>query len=145
MPEPLLLETLNFESITPANNAYEFSCSFKDRAGIRDYCLINIYTNGYLNDYYLYQDNITDGQEILLDNFDIVFIQNDIVTIDLLTLDQATYEYLRTLDIICNSEDDEFVASLLPVTTFNPTTNIDNGALGYFGANTIRSYRKTFK
>ena len=89
---------------------------------------------------------MTDGEDITLDEFNFVFYQNDYVNIELITFDEAAYEFYRTLDKIHNreNEDDEFAASLLPVTSFNPTTNLDNGALGFFSAHTIRKYTRSF-
>lgn len=140
MPEPLFLNVINFEMVAQNPNIYELSCSFQDRAGIEDYCLLNLYIAGNLVDHILYNDHQSDGQEIVFDDFNVFFNYHDVVTIDLLTLDKAAYDFFHTLEIVDDRDDDEFVSSFLPVTTFNPTTNLDNGALGYFSAHTLRRY-----
>jgi hypothetical protein len=140
MPQPLLLNMINFEMIAQDPNIYEFSCSFQDRAGIEDYCLLNLYTDGNLVDHILYNGHQNDGQEIVFDDFNVLFNYHDVVTIDLLTLDKAAYEFFHTLEIVDDREADELAGSFIPVTTFNPTTNLDKGALGYFSAHTLRRY-----
>jgi hypothetical protein len=143
MPQPISLQDFHFEAIDPGNNLYEISCSFKDRPKVADYCLLNVYYNRHLIDYYLYKDDMTDGEKIVLDDFNILYGQDDQASIELLTLDMNIYDFFYTLDVIANAEDSEFVSTFLPVTTLNPTTNLDNGALGYFSAHTIRRYEMT--
>ena len=140
MPQPMSFEKIQFEPVDPDNHLYEIVCSFRDRPNIGDYCLLNVYYNRHLVDYYLYKDDITDGQEVVLEDFDILYGQNDLATVELLTLDKHIYDFFYTLDVMVNAENSEFLETFVPVTTLNPTTNLDNGALGYFSAHTIRSY-----
>jgi hypothetical protein len=143
MPQPISLQDFQFETIDTVNNLNVITCSFKDRPKVADYCLLNVYYNRHLIDYYLYKDDMTDGEKVVLDDFGIFYGQDDQAAIELLTLDKTIYEFFYTLDVIANAEDNEFVSTFLPVTTLNPTTNFDNGALGYFSAHTIRRYEKT--
>jgi hypothetical protein len=53
--------------------------------------------------------------------------------VELLSLDQKTYGYYRTL------EDLLFTNPLFGSTPANPNTNLSNGALGYFGACAVSS------
>jgi hypothetical protein len=58
----------------------------------------------------------------------------DTITIDLLSIDKATYDYFHTLSDILTS--DQSPTSLAPA---NPTTNISGSALGYFAAYAVDS------
>jgi hypothetical protein len=143
MPQPLVLNNINLSRISSDNEIYRLSFSLKDHPGVEDYCLINVYGNGELFDHFLYQDHLNDGEEIVFDNTNVYLKQNDIAMLEVIAFDRASYEFYRTLELTEENEDDEFVSSFIPVTTFNPTTNLDNGALGYFSARTVRQYVKT--
>jgi hypothetical protein len=143
MPQPMTLNEMEFEHIHEGTDLYEISCSFKDRPDNADFCLFNVYYNRHLIDYYLYKDDMTNGQEVVLDNFDIFYGPNDQAIVEILTLDKTIYDFFYTLDVIVNNEYDEVATTLIPMTTLNPTTNLDNGALGYFSAHAIRRYEKT--
>ena len=141
----ILHVTLNKYSLHIGNSVTVGHGAILHGCNIKDYCLINIYSNGYLIDFYLYQDNFTDGQEIIIDNFDVWFNINDMATVEILTLDRSMYDFYNTFDMITDREeddedDDDIGSAFVPVTTYNPTTNLNNGALGYFGANSIRRY-----
>ena len=142
MIQPLELQAINFTRVSPTVNSYELSCSFQDRPDIEDYCLIKVYSNGELNQEYLYQDKLTDGEEIVIDDFYYNYSIENVVTVELLTFDEESYRFFKSLDTIDerDEEDDEFESTFIPVTTYNPTTNLNNGALGYFGAYTVMRY-----
>jgi hypothetical protein len=93
-----------------------------------------------LHDHYLYNDNITDGREIVIDNFDVWYNNQDHVIVDLLTLNKSTYEFFKTMDMIEDNDNSGLVDTFIPVTTYNPNTNLTNGALGYFHAHTISTF-----
>ena len=94
-------------------------------------------------DYYLYKDDMTDGEEIVLNDFDILYGPNDQAIVEVLTLDKIIYEFYYTLDIIVNNDYDEVTTTFIPMTTPNPTTNFEDGALGYFSAHPVRRYTLT--
>ncbi len=56
----------------------------------------------------------------------------DTITVELLSIDKATYDYFNTLSDILTS--DRAATSLSPA---NPITNLSNGPLGYFVAYTV--------
>ncbi len=56
-------------------------------------------------------------------------VSGDTVTVELLSIDKATYDYFNTLRDILSS--DRAATSLSPA---NPNTNLSGGALGYFAA-----------
>lgn len=144
MPPPLILKSINLTQTAPGLDMFELSFSFQDHPGIEDYCLINIYGNGEKYEHFLYQDKSTDGEEVVFDDIDVHFHYGNVVTIEVITFDRAGYEFYNSIDMINDKEeDDEIVSNFVPVTTFNPTTNLNNGALGYFGANAIGIYTRT--
>jgi hypothetical protein len=61
-------------------------------------------------------------------------ISGDSIAVELRAIDKGTYDYLRTL-----GQADNNAASATPA---NPTSNITNGALGYFSAYAVRSNGK---
>ncbi len=85
--------------------------------------------------YHLYNDKLTNGNEavvrIRMRNY---FSAGDTVWVDLLSIDKASYDYFNTLNNILTS--DRSPTSLAPA---NPTTNLSNGALGYFTAYSVDS------
>ncbi len=143
MPQPLVLNTMNLTRIPADIEIYALTFSLQDHPGIEDYCMINVYGNGELFNHFLYQDHLNDGEEIVFDDINVYFKPNDIAMLEVITIDRATYEFYHTLEMADENENDEFVSSFIPVTTFNPTTNLDNGALGYFSAKAVRRYVKT--
>jgi hypothetical protein len=58
-------------------------------------------------------------------------ISGDSIVVALQTIDQGVFDYLRTL-----GQADNNMASATPA---NPTSNISNGALGYFSAYAVTS------
>ncbi len=87
--------------------------------------------------YRLFTDELTKGQEmtVRIRGGDKVN-KGDTITIDLLSIDKATYDYFHTLSNILSS--DQSPTSLAPA---NPSTNISGDALGYFAAYTVDSKR----
>lgn len=58
---------------------------------------------------------------------------NHTYRIDLLSLDKVTFEYYRTLEDLLHTNP------IFGSTPANPNTNLNNGALGYFGASAVSS------
>ncbi len=83
--------------------------------------------------YRLFTDELTKGQEmtVRIRGGDKVN-KGDTITIELLSIDEAAYNYFKTLSNILSS--DQSPTSLAPQ---NPTSNISGGALGYFAAFTV--------
>ncbi len=61
-----------------------------------------------------------------------LIVTGDTITVSLLSIDQATYNYFNQLNDILIS--DRAPTALSPA---NPTSNISNGSLGYFAAYTV--------
>ena len=140
MQEALVLDYLN---LNYHGWGYTLAIAFTDREGRQDFCRIKVFKNGELVDRYLYQGRYNDGEQILIDNFDAFFQSGDRVQVQFLTINQATFEYLSMLnpDEGGGGYDPEF-PDFMPVTYANPKSNLNNNALGYFSAHTVRTYTR---
>jgi hypothetical protein len=85
---------------------------------------------------FLYTDKLANGNEITerigvrVHDGDRGSVNiGDTITVDLLSIDQPTYDYYKTLQAIRSS--DQNATALSPA---NPNTNLSNGSLGYFAA-----------
>ncbi|MBU1100048.1 MAG: DUF4249 domain-containing protein [Bacteroidetes bacterium] len=122
---------------------YKFDCYFQDRPGVKDYARFKVYKNGVrVGGNFLYQDRLSDGNYIDYFYFrfdeDDDFFAGDTVTIELITIDLNTFNYFNELnDAIASGNNGGIFGSAAPG---NPTNNWDNGAFGYFGANSVDSY-----
>ena len=105
----------------------EIHCFFKDPVE-KNFYRLKVFKNDSINtqSYRLYDDQYTNGEESELR---VAYATvGDTFRVELLSLDQSTYEYYRTLsDLI-------FTNPIFGSTPANPNTNLSNGALGYFGA-----------
>ncbi|HVN48694.1 MAG TPA: DUF4249 domain-containing protein [Bacteroidota bacterium] len=124
------------------NTGYDIYITFKDPPQTvgYNYYRINIRTSAAISQdsidglrYRLYNDELTKGQEMTVrvragDKVN----KGDTLTIELMSIDKATYDYFHTLANILSS--DQSPTSLAPQ---NPLTNLSNGALGYFAAYTV--------
>ena len=100
-----------------------------DPLGIENYYRIKIYENDSLknefDDFILFDDRLIDGQQIEITLRGNIFDVGDAVFIQLMSLDEGVYEYYNTFQELINVNP----GSAAPA---NPTSNISNGALGYF-------------
>lgn len=122
---------------------YEIHCYFQDNPGYEDYARLKVYVNGEERDgVTTYDDRLSDGNSIEFNRFQIEqeddedkLHSGDLITIELLTIDEATYEYFSTLsDVLASSGEGGMMSGSAPA---NPTTNWDNDALGYFSAYSV--------
>ncbi|HKK41408.1 MAG TPA: DUF4249 domain-containing protein [Bacteroidales bacterium] len=107
-------------------------CYFSDPPG-KNFYRARVFTNDSTDTqrYHLFDDQYTDGEETELRVAHVE--QGDKVKVDLYSLDKSTYAYYRTLEDLIYSNP------VFGSTPANPDSNIDNGALGYFGACAISS------
>ncbi len=90
--------------------------------------MLNIYKNFQKSyEIYLYDDTYTEGLSFEYRFYADNFILGDTVIIEMLTCERSVYDYLYTYAEIAG---DFFQDSGTP---YNPTSNISNGALGFFG------------
>ncbi len=148
MPELATIDSLTFvySPKTPFTEAGKYvTFYFREPAGVGNNYLFSFYQNGVIPEatnhagegpFFVYEDEFFDGL-----NFDFVFypfptFPGDLITIELVSLDDAGFEFYNTLNATLNSKSGGF--SELPQ---NPVTNMSEGAIGYFGAVAIS--RKT--
>ena len=110
----------------------DLHCFFRDPTE-KNYYRIRVTRNDTIHseDYRLYDDQYTNGQEIELRVTHARAGDND--KIELLSLDMQTYGYYRTLEDLIQTNP------IFGSTPANPNTNLNNGALGYFGACAVSS------
>lgn len=148
MPNAIHIDSLSYEyqpggSFGPdEEEGYKLHVHFSDRAGVEDYCRFKLFKNERLiKGYSLYKDKYTDGKLVDYRDFEEevggIFDLNDTAMVELLTIDKATYEYYSTLNNVLAEAETE--PPIMSVTPANPNTNLSNGALGYFGAFTVRA------
>jgi len=105
----------------------DIHCIFKDPLE-KNFYRIKVYTNDSIGigNYKLYDDQYTNGKETDLQVRRASV--GDVSFVELISLDQFTYEYYRTLSDLLHTNP------IFGSTPANPNTNLTNGALGYFGA-----------
>lgn len=106
--------------------------NYKDPIGIPNFYFNRVFVNGVRRDNFsLESDRFNDGKDvkntIYIDEPDL--ITNDVVRIQMLTIDENVYRYLFSITQITGNGGP-------PTTPANPTSNFNNGALGYFSAST---------
>ncbi len=128
---------------------YNFTVKFKDPPELGNYYRIVPHADfipadslfGDNGGIFLYDDEYTSGNEVTFQfRLGGTLSRGDTIGVDLLCIDHATYEYFRTLRTTIQT--DRSPTSLAPA---NPTSNINNGALGYFSAYTIDSRKTVLK
>jgi len=101
--------------------------AYSDKVNEKNYYRFNVYTNGDRNKRMnITDDKVTNGQNINGPFFD-SYESKDTVLVEMVNMDKANYTYFYSLANTSNGGP--FSAS-----PANPVTNLDNGALGYFGA-----------
>ena len=108
----------------------DLNCYFRD-PNEKNFYRLKVFVNdtARVDNYRLYDDQYTNGLEIGLR---VARVRaGSTYRIELYSLDSKTYNYYRTLeDLLYNNP---FFGS----TPANPNTNLNNGALGYFGASSV--------
>jgi hypothetical protein len=105
----------------------ELHCLFRDPEE-KNFYRIKVIINDTINDesYWLYDDQYTNGEYTELRVAHVT--AGDTAIVEMVSLDQQTYWYYRTLANVL------YTNPVFGSTPANPNTNLDNGALGYFGA-----------
>ena len=144
MPEAIEIDSLGCEYEESSGydpdeeDGYILHCYFTDRVGIKDFCRFRVFCNNELVlGMFLYDDKFTDGNSIDFNDFEEKFQVDDTLRVELLTLNEITYDYFSSLQnaLACGDQG----PPMMSVTPANPNTNLSNNALGYFGAFTVRT------
>ncbi len=143
MPNKVSIDTL-YSVVRPPSRGegpgYDIYLAFRDPPEPGNYYRINVTSSEVIptdsidgRRYRLYTDKLTNGNEMMERiRAGRLVVTGDTITVSLLSIDKAAYDYFNTLNDILMS--DRAPTSLSPA---NPTTNISNGSLGYFAAYTI--------
>jgi hypothetical protein len=137
-------QKVNIDSLTYLYNSesilyevgYVVSCHFSDPEEFHNFYRLKTYKisdrTKAKNSKDIYNDDMFNGNNVELPWSYDVYQKFDTVVVELYTLDEQTYNYYKTLFPI--SGGSEMMSLTTPA---NPNTNINNGALGYFGAYTV--------
>ena len=144
MPKKVLIDSLyaTVRSASRGEPGYDIYVAFKDPPEPGNYYRLNAISSAQIpadsidgRRYRMYTDKLTNGNEMMERiRAGSNVAAGDTITVELLSVDKATYDYFSTLRDILSS--DQAATSLAPA---NPNTNISNGSLGYFSAYTIDS------
>lgn len=106
---------------------YSVKMFFIDPPDQDNYYRVKIYENDTLvnevDEIILFDDFLIDGQELEISLQGYIFEPEDTISVQLMSLDEGAYEYFKTLQEL------QYSGSAAPA---NPTSNISNGALGFF-------------
>ena len=110
----------------------DIHCFFRDPPE-KNFYRVRVFKNDSINteSYRLYDDQYTNGQEVEMRVANVS--SGNTYRVELMSLDQKTYGYYRTLAELLYSNP------IFGSTPANPNNNLSNGALGYFGACAISS------
>ena len=145
--EPMKIDSIRFvQKYTYVIWGIEYSSYFpkvylKNREGVDEYCIIKINdsSNKINRTTIVYQDKYAGDNQIVLEINNTGYQKDETINIELLTIDKAAYEYFFQLNDL--SEDSGIdVPDMLRINTYNPKTNLSNGALGYFYAYSYKKY-----
>ncbi len=140
MPSPVLLDSLGLNVLTVFNKDYLYpEVYYHDPAGIANYYYFILSVNGVpSNNKFAYNDDLNDGRiiERQLRDGDEGLVSGDRVAVEMQCIDKNIYNYWNGLD----QNQNRGGASTTPA---NPSSNISNGALGYFSAHTAQQSRFT--
>jgi len=150
MPTKVFIDTI-YALSRPADRGepgYDIYVTFKDPPEEGNYYRINASSSAPISAdsidgkrYRLYTDKLTNGnemQERIRAGRNVS--AGDTITIELLSIDKASYDYFNTLADILSS--DQAATSLAPA---NPNSNISSGSLGYFAAYTVDTRKIVLK
>jgi hypothetical protein len=113
---------------------------FHDPAGVSNYYrFVETVNNIPKTNIFIVSDNLQDGIQITRNlSRDTTILHGDSVAVQLYSIDKNVYEYYRTLNLIIQGG-----GGFQTSTPGNPTTNLNNNALGYFSACSVT--RKAIK
>jgi hypothetical protein len=125
---------IDFGGNNQRESHFELHCFFKDPPE-KNFYRIRTIKNDSINtqSYRLYDDQYTNGEETELRVANAS--AGDTFRVELMSLDEQTYGYYRTLADLLHTNP------VFGSTPANPNTNLSNGALGYFGACAVSSKR----
>ena len=141
MPFPVAFDSITFNQTNAfGNKTIRAVPNFQDPAGIKNYYQFIEYINGQqlTKDIFVLDDRLSDGRYISRDlRTDSSYLAvNDSLEVRMYCIDVNIFNYFDQLDQ--STGGGAFNTTASPA---NPATNINNGALGYFSAHTVRSIK----
>ena len=139
IPTPVPLDSINFSQLSGfGNKQIDAIANFQDPAGVKNYYQFVEFVNGaqITKDIFVFSDRLSDGRYIneTLYNDTSYLFQGDDVKVNMYCIDENVYNYFYQL--VQSGGTGAFSTTASPA---NPTSNISNGALGYFSAHTVSS------
>ena len=144
MPQPVDIDSLSYDTLVTGGRfgggggrqnggraRINLHGYFTDPVGIVNYYSMHFYRNDSLLDssrYVIYSDNLVDGKQADI-NYRSGIRHGNNYTMELLSIDKATYDFYRTANDILDKGD-----QLTSAAPSNPITNVSAGAVGYFSA-----------
>jgi hypothetical protein len=110
-----------------------------NKRGVEEFCIIKTFPpndGGYY--WMLFSDKYVDGKQAVLEGPSF-YASGTSTRVEVISIDKATYEYLRALEEIVGLSGWE-APDLLQKNDYNPRTNLTHDALGYFSAQSQRDY-----
>jgi hypothetical protein len=140
MPSTVALDSVSFVSNSGfGRKQISAVANFQDPAGERNYYQFVEYINKarLAKDLFVFDDRLSDGRYINYTLFnDSAYLQaGDDLEVDMYCIDSAVYNYF--FQLFQSGGAGSFNTSASPA---NPTSNISNGAYGYFSAHTVSSF-----
>jgi hypothetical protein len=143
LPTKVEIDTLYYEETNfgppPDEQGKNISllCTFSDPPDTEEYYRFIIYVNGektdgIFNPYLVTDDVLINGRTFTAGLPLIRILPGDTIKLELQSIGFNTFQYFNALN-------DALEGGGMGSTPYNPSTNLDNGALGYFGAYTISS------
>jgi hypothetical protein len=135
MPQSVRLDSVTFEQNTNFNGISMVTAivNFQDPAGVTNYYQFTENVNGKaVPDIFVFNDRLSDGKYIQepLFNDTAYLIPGAALLLTMNCVDENIYNYFSELSNVTAT------AGIQSTTPANPTSNINNGALGYFSAHT---------
>jgi hypothetical protein len=141
MPKQVFLDSITFLTNTGfGQNVTNPLPNFQDPAGVYNaYRFIEWFNSKPSKQIFVFDDRLSDGKYVARQLFnDSSYIQpSDTVQLEMQCIDKNVYNYFKELDGTDPTNGQ-------PTSPANPTSNVSNGALGYFSAHTVQTKRKVF-
>jgi hypothetical protein len=139
MPAPITLDSISFQHLNGfGDERINAIAYFQDPAGVKNNYQFMEYINGqqFNRNIFVFDDRLSDGRYINRTLFmDSTYLKvGDQLEVKMYCIDDSVYNYFFQLD------QSTYGNTASPA---NPTTNISNGAYGYFSAHTVDSKKVT--
>lgn len=125
---------------------FTITCEFVDNPDTDNYYMIRFVSDGKLLErYYLLTENSANSGSInntngIISFSESIFFEGGDVEVQLFSIDKFVYDYFMQLSDVLF-----WKRRVMPPTPYNPESNINNGALGYFAAWAFDSERITLE